>query len=223
MKVNISIDDVTPFKLSSTKVLDQCFKLIEHFPDIKFTLFVPTAYNRTMGHTRTDKTYYISEYEDFCNTLKSLNINNFEIGYHGHYHGIPNISNNDEFKSLNYNEAKDRVQLMMDEGFKSGINFNPIFRPPAWKISCDAIRALKEVGINILAGSNRYKPSNLQGVKYVYETCSPPLSDLQLTNETEIVFHACEWDRNHFNNTFSTELIELLKHKDIDFVFMENF
>lgn len=46
--VNISIDDVSPHPLSSTKVLDQCFELIKYFPDIKFTLFVPAAYWRTM-------------------------------------------------------------------------------------------------------------------------------------------------------------------------------
>ena len=32
--VNISIDDVTPHPLSSTKVLDRCYELIEEFEDI---------------------------------------------------------------------------------------------------------------------------------------------------------------------------------------------
>ena len=46
--LNISIDDVSPHPLSSTKVLEQCYYLIEKFEDIKFTLFIPLAYWRTM-------------------------------------------------------------------------------------------------------------------------------------------------------------------------------
>lgn len=32
-QINISIDDVSPHPLSSTKVLDQCYRLIESFLD----------------------------------------------------------------------------------------------------------------------------------------------------------------------------------------------
>ena len=47
-RVNISIDDITPHPHSSLRVLDRCFELIDIFPDIKFTLFVPIAYYRTI-------------------------------------------------------------------------------------------------------------------------------------------------------------------------------
>jgi hypothetical protein len=40
-KVNISIDDISPHPQSSTKVLDRCFELINVFPEIKFSLFIP--------------------------------------------------------------------------------------------------------------------------------------------------------------------------------------
>ena len=46
--VNISIDDVSPHPRSSIKVLDRCHELISDYPDIKFTLFVPISYWRTM-------------------------------------------------------------------------------------------------------------------------------------------------------------------------------
>ena len=55
MKINISIDDVSPHQFSSTNVLDRCFELIQAFPDIKFTLFVPVAYWRTIKPTTTTK------------------------------------------------------------------------------------------------------------------------------------------------------------------------
>ena len=46
-KVNISIDDVSPHPRASINVLERCYELIEVFPDIKFSLFVPIAYWRT--------------------------------------------------------------------------------------------------------------------------------------------------------------------------------
>ena len=72
----------------------------------KFTLFVPVAYWRTRGHTATEKPLILNEHREFCEILKLLPKTNFEIGYHGLLHGIPGISNNDEFQNLNYEQAK---------------------------------------------------------------------------------------------------------------------
>ena len=112
-KVNISIDDVSPHPKSSVKVLERCFETIKEFPDVKFSLFVPTSYWRT---TRpgiiTKHPLQINLFPDFCNILKNLPKDNFEICFHGHFHGIPGISDNDEFKSLSYQEASDRFNAM---------------------------------------------------------------------------------------------------------------
>ena len=79
MKVNISIDDVSPHPLSSIKVLDRCFELIKIFPDIRFSLFIPIAYWRTTKQEiATEKPLIISEFHNFCNTIKNLPDNNFE-------------------------------------------------------------------------------------------------------------------------------------------------
>ena len=94
--VNISIDDVSPHPLSSVKVLERCYELIEEYEQIKFTLFVPMAYWRTIGNTATKGPLFINHFSDFCETLKQLPSENFELGYHGYHHGIPGISNNDE-------------------------------------------------------------------------------------------------------------------------------
>ena len=73
MKVNISIDDVTPHPFSSTNVLEKCEELLETFPEIKFSLFIPVAYWRTMkSGTTTNKPMLISEYPEFCETLMDL-------------------------------------------------------------------------------------------------------------------------------------------------------
>ena len=69
-KINISIDDVSPHSESSVKVLEQCHDLIKEFPEIKFTLFVPIAYWRTMGPTATKTPLRIDEHPEFCEVLK---------------------------------------------------------------------------------------------------------------------------------------------------------
>ena len=66
--INISIDDVSPHPHSSIKVLDRCFELINIYPDIKFTLFIPLAYWRTVRpDISTKKPLILSEFPDFCN------------------------------------------------------------------------------------------------------------------------------------------------------------
>ena len=92
-KINISIDDISPHPKSSVAVLDRCYELIEEFSNIKFTLFIPIAYWRTMKNSiATEKPLLITEYSSFCEELKELPENNFELAYHGYYHGIPGRS-----------------------------------------------------------------------------------------------------------------------------------
>ena len=101
--INISIDDVSPHPKSSIKVLEQCEKLIKKYNDIKFTLFIPIAYWRTIGETLTKKPLSIDQHADFCEALKNLSKNNYELAYHGYHHGIPMKSNNDErYKSFSF-------------------------------------------------------------------------------------------------------------------------
>ena len=72
--VNVSIDDVSPHPQSSTKVLERCRELINVYPDIKFTLFIPAAYWRTKSQT-TEKPLYLNEFPDFCKEINGLDQN----------------------------------------------------------------------------------------------------------------------------------------------------
>ena len=60
--VNISIDDVSPHPLSSTKVLERCYEMIEEFEDIKFDCIFDTqkAVLRTIALKRIRCSYFIS-------------------------------------------------------------------------------------------------------------------------------------------------------------------
>lgn len=232
MKINISIDDVSPHPMSSVKVLDRCFELIEIFPDIKFSLFVPISYWRTVRpEIATQQPLQIDMFPDFCNTIKNLPKNNFEICYHGFFHGIPGKSDNDEFQHLTYEQAREKFDTMFSVVEKSGLQeiFKLIFRPPAWRMSPNAIRAAKDAGIKILALSPKdYAKQTYQGAennfnKIVYYNCAPPFDPLKNHSCTEVVYHACEWDKNYMSQEICENLkIFLLEQDNIEFCFLED-
>jgi predicted deacetylase len=228
MMVNISIDDVSPHPKSSVKVLDNCYDIIEFFPEVKFTIFVPMNYRR-MG----ERAYPICDFPDFCETLKELPKSNFELGWHGYYHGIPKKSNNDEFASFNnYDEVINRIKLMKEMAHKASVIdcFKPIFRPPAFRMAACAFRALKDSGIDILALSPKqsvrmgYRGQDENFGKVVYYNANPPDIPLKLFPSTEIVYHACEWDRSYLSEELKKELMVFLEEvKDVSrFVYMED-
>lgn len=235
MKINISIDDVSPHPLSSIKVLDSCFELIEKFPHIKFTLFIPIAYWRTIKReTISDRPLVISDYQDFIFFINSLPEKNFEICYHGLFHGIPGKSDNDEFQYLTYDQAIEKFNTMFSIVSQSGLEskFKKIFRPPAWRMSPGAIKAAADVGIKTLALSKKdyaketYAKEDESFNKVVYYDISPPFEPLPETYEREaleIVYHACEWDKSYLSKNMKEDLQNwiLRKEESIQFCFIE--
>jgi len=210
MKLNISIDDVSPHPRSSTKVLERCFELIDCFSDIKFTLFVPVAYHRTMGPTSNPYPLWINKENDFIEELKRLPKENFEICYHGLFHGVRYKSNNDEFQHLNILDAENKVYKMLvvtEQLMNNEIPFKRIFRPPAWKISEDAKTVLKRENFKLALQDS--------------VTGNPPFMDLQVCEKNEIVYHACEWDRNYLSKQMSEDLRAFLRNNECEFVFIE--
>lgn len=231
MKINISIDDVSPHPKSSVKVLDRCYELIKIFPDIKFTLFIPIAYWRTCGNTSTENPLYLWEHKNFCDVIKKLDTKNFELGYHGYFHGIPGISNNDEFEKLSEYETDNKINLMNEGLKKAGLYniFKKIFRPPAWRMSPGAIKSFKKNSFEILALSKQkyavdiYKNEQINFPKVNYYNLNPPFIKLEKIDEKQlnIVYHACEWDKNYLSVVYTNDLIVFLKNiQNKEFVFM---
>ena len=230
--INISIDDVSPHPMSSVKVLEQCDKLIERYRDIKFTLFIPISYWRTIGETFTRKPLSIDQYPDFCNVLKNLPKDNYELGFHGYHHGIPMKSNNDEFENINYNQATKLFDMMFETVSNAGLqkHFKPLFRPPAWRMSSEAIRAARDKGIKVLALSTddyaikTYDSEDKKKQDVVYYDSCPPFKPLQQMSKNEIVYHACQWDKNYLSEEKANELIEFINlHDDPKFCFIQDF
>jgi len=220
-KINISIDDISPHPQSSVRVLESCYRLIDDYPSINFTLFVPMAYTR-----HNDTTYDVRKYEYFCEHLKNLPNEYFELGWHGVYHGVLGQSNNDEFKNFSKVECAARLQKMFKIAKAAGIHelFKPMFRPPALRMSPESFDACREAGLNILALSEDldYGGKDKSFKHVVYYDCNPPHKPLQLKNVTEIMYHACEWDRNYLGEEKTKELRSFLDSSidDIEFVFM---
>jgi hypothetical protein len=226
-KVNISIDDISPHPQSSTKVLDRCFELINVFPEIKFSLFIPFQYWRTVGETASTSPYDIRDYPEFIDTIKSLPTRNFELCYHGLLHGVPGISNNDEFRYLNYDDALIKFKTMFGINDDLDLKFKPYFRPPAWRMSSDSIEAAIDAGIELLALSNKdyvvsYYGENIKLFKNIVNyNVNPPFDPLNLYPDTEIVYHACEWDKNYLDKNQTEGLIKLFSNQDIEFCFID--
>ena len=234
MKLNISIDDVSPHPLSSVKVLDRCFELIEEFPDIKFSLFVPLAYWRTgRPGTTTKRPMFVSEHPDFCKAMRDLPSKNFELGYHGFFHGRPHErSDNNELVDINYEQAMVILKNMLHEADKAGIKnlFSPMIRPPNWKMCPEAFDAANDLGINLFALTNikdRLATHGGKNEQYnsVYSNFSPPNRDLQIDEKCGVVFHACEWLKNYMHKENTKQMAEFIRSnkEEIEFCFLNEF
>tara|TARA_R110000824_G_scaffold40667_16_gene121710 strand:+ start:1883 stop:2590 length:708 start_codon:yes stop_codon:yes gene_type:complete len=231
-RINVSIDDISPHPKASLSVLERCWELIEAFPDIKFSLFVPIAYWRTQRiGVQTRDPLVIWKFPEFCEALKALPSSNFEVCYHGYYHGIPGENDNNEFLDISYDDAVKRARSMKDRVEKAGLTevFKPIFRPPAWRMGPQAWDALSAEGFELFAVTDiDYALESYQGkdkeYSSNYSTVFPPFKPLEIKESCGIVYHACEWDRNFLNIKHTQELIEFLSthRSEIEFVFMEN-
>ena len=215
MKINISIDDVSPHPFSSIAVIEKCEELIQQFPDIKFSLFVPMAYWRTQKPgTITGEALNLSKFPDFCEELKDLDPKNYEIGYHGYFHGIPGKSD-----------------LMFEEAERSGLTgvFKKIFRPPAWRMSPEAFKCLSDRGFELFAVTDLdYALQTYAGAEKKYpstfSTQFPPFKELKKQEKCGIVYHACEWDRNYLSAEHVASLVNFLnKDPDSEFCFLGEF
>mgnify|MGYP003111768864 FL=1 len=229
-KLNVSIDDICPHPRSSTKVLERCFELIEIFPKIKFSLFIPMAYWRTQRRgTITPQPLFISKFPEFCYEVEDLPEENFELGWHGFFHGIPQKSDNNEFDGVDYEKATLILNNMFKEADKAGIRerFSPILRAPNWKMSAGTFEAANDLGIELFALTDiesRLETHGGMHEKYdsVYSNFSPPNRDLEITPRCGVVYHACEWLKNYLDHQKTQELVDFIQQyeEDIEFCFL---
>jgi len=171
-------------------------------------------------------------FSEFCQALRSLPKENFEVGYHGFYHGIPGKTDNDEMRNLTYDQCCKMLDAIFDVIKKADLEdtFSPILRPPAWRMSHESFDACRDKGIEVLAlspdtygdGSLDYGKKAEEFKNVVYYNVCPPQKELKLFSKTEIVYHACDWDKNYLSKEMTDSLIGFLQKnkEDIKFCFM---
>ena len=233
MKVNISIDDVSPHPLSSLNVIEKCNRILEKFPSAKFSLFVPSAYWRTMRiDVSTQIPLQLDLFPEFCDALRNLTRETYEIGYHGFYHGIPHQNDNNEMRDLDYESMIELISAMREVSRRSNLYdiFKPMIRPPAWRMSPAAFDACKDSEINLLALADidyaleSYDGKDKEFNHVTYANMYPPQKELKHADYACIVYHACEWDKNYLSDENVDNLLEFLTNykDDIEFCFMED-
>jgi hypothetical protein len=237
-RVNISIDDISPHPKSGAKTLDVCKRIVEAIPDVKITLFVPTAYHRTYKECAGPLRLSDRLHHRFNLRLIRLPRRNYEIGFHGHYHGLPKERNdNDEFRDLTPAEGTDRIQSSIHEYREAGLleRVCRSFRPPAWRARGDTLAAITRVFEDekelqgkpslLLAEETYslalYRMGDLDLRTCTWRSCDPPARPLKQGpyGYTSIVYHACEWDKNFLDNGKAVALIDWLKAHDFEYVF----
>jgi hypothetical protein len=233
-RINISIDDITPHPRSSIRVVENCLRIISRVPSAKFTLFVPTAYWRTVPappESICSVPYYLPNFPDFCQQLMSLPDDSFEIGFHGHHHGIPGKSNNDELKSVSFDEAREIYGKMFNAVQEAGLGskFKMMLRPPAWRLSADAFDAARGV-FDLLALNPDPMYHEVYGgkqhdshwrVRTVFADAYPPILPVpEKWERLELVFHACEWDKNYLTPALADSVIDLFQAADAEGAFI---
>jgi len=234
--INISIDDISPHPQSSYRCLKYCNKLIDLFPNIKISLFVPTAYWRTVPaekevlnnkfhiDTITQHPLFIDKDKKLCKILMELPKENFEVCYHGFYHGIPGESNNCEFKDLTFEQSKERFGQMMQPVEDAGLAgvFKKIFRPPSWYMSSGSIVAAQKLGFKYLslAPEKRirkfYDLENKKHSNITYYNICPPYKEYpkDIYWKNNIVFHACEWSKNYLGKENFLKLVDFIRKNE---------
>lgn len=229
MKINISIDDVSSRPGSDTSCLENCFWLIEKYPDVKFTLFVVTAYQRFRDGDPIP--YFIND-KKTAGILRALPSKNFEIGIHGLSHGqiYPNVNNNNEFQDIDYVTALSRMVTAEWMLQNSKIPYKRIFRPSAYRMSPPAFAAAQSFGYALCLKKEEYLDRVYQGEdesyngKVIYADITPGHDEFIMKDSLEIVYHALEKDKSYFSKEKARELDMFLQsiQENIEFCFIED-
>ena len=223
IKFNLSLDDYSP--RPQTNDLYYTDKLIEKYPEIKIDLFVSSAYARL----KDTNVYWLSQHAEWVNQVKALPTN-YRICLHGLHHRRSTQdfpwhrkppSNNDEWQYLGYSQAIFLGRKMLDELNKCDIKYDRVFRPPGWKISEQAVKALKDLNIDCIAGSPKYKvKSDIKWINFTWDLLSPYKGNGNII----AVGHTSTWNKNCMNEKTFRLIIEAIEaQKNIEFVHLGEF
>ena len=175
MKVQIGIDDLSPRPTQSFELWHNVEKLLA--AGLKVDLFVTFAMVRD-----NNGPFILSQHPGFVKSLRSLSQHeNLALNVHGYYHSAGPRNNNDEFLRTPKSDLDKRLVKINSLIKQLGLDFKKVFRPPAWKISQDAVNLLVDHGythLSLLKGhpptTKMYESLDLSKLKIHYCNASPP-------------------------------------------------
>jgi len=134
-------------------------------------------------------------------------------------------SNNDEFKHMPPENVAKYLTQMQDQMRYLGIEAKPLFRPSAFRLNANVAKIAQDMGLLLALHPDipiEGKAERVDESKIVYCTANPPFSPLGVGKPyTEIVYHACEWDKSYLDDSKTLELMDFLgEHRD---AFVSNF
>jgi predicted deacetylase len=193
LNIVICIDDVHPQKnwqIQGDKSEGFLESLNKSF-GAKFNLFIPSYY-----HGLTP----LHLYRGWIDWLKSAGY--FELCAHGHFHSCKNsMLGEQEFLELDYTEAKERVELMLNEWSRVGITPKG-FRMPGWGCSQGAAQAVGESFKYVAAHADinfniNFPTKTFYGCDGIHEN-----SQMTIQENNLIVFQSHifgDWNKNVWN------------------------
>lgn len=219
---SLTLDDMSPHPKAGLNFesIGWCNRLIDEFPDIKITLFVPAAYAR-LG----EKPYYLTKNLEWVKRVNDLPSKNYQIGLHGYFHrrvdGKHDPSNNDEVQFVSYAQMQHLIDLMEQEFKNAGLKHAMLFRSPGWKISIQATMALNMRGYLVSGLDDYYKiiKPKWPHIKWIsanwnmYEQCD-------VSGNVIACGHTSNWTKNYFEEKRYNLVKDLLNKEKFAFKFV---
>ncbi|MBW2632387.1 MAG: DUF2334 domain-containing protein, partial [Deltaproteobacteria bacterium] len=193
----------------------------------KVNLFVPAAYGR-LG----EQPHYLSDNPDWVARVNQLPRTNYQINFHGMFHrrhptdsvfhaGHP-VSQNDEWQYFNTPQARNIFGMMRAEFDRAGLTYGArpmIFRPPGWKVSREACRALGQRQV-VVAGDDRYKRSHTSAVQWINYNWDMTDPCPWKRDDVRAFGHTSEWTNNYMNEERYNLIIDVLTSRNFHFKFL---
>jgi len=232
-KFNLSLDDMSPHPKAGLNFesIKWCDKLITKYPELKINLFVPASYARL----EEDLVILPCNLADEPEWVAKVNPlpDNYRINLHGwrhrrsvrdfYPHKKRSPSTNDEWQFLNFDDAMAIGELMIEQFKEAGLDYVPTFRPPGWKISMEAVKALECLGVTCIAGSPEYYKKlkgyldTIKWVSYNWDLTKP----CDVKGDVVAYGHTSSWTNNYMDEKRYKLIDQLLSSKKFDFRFIE--
>jgi len=171
-----------------------------------------------------DGPYLMTDYPEFVESLRSVSkLPGVSLNIHGYKHSWGS-NNNDEFLYAPKDVLEERLESIDRVIKEVDLPFVKVFRPPAWKISQDAVDLLTKfqyTHLSLFGGSNTkhlykavYEKLDLSKIKVHYCNCAPPHDPL-VDEKIAVTYHFATFLDNAISVKNTDQLLSHIGDKEI--------